>query len=243
MAKPYFFLFLFFSFKSNSLLLAQSYNSDSTLYDLAVQNVISLYSKTLEENTHLYNGMEYIEDHPGVIGSPFWKATSLQTGSIYYDDVLYPNIPLAYDIVKDEVVIRNEQQLSIKLVPEKIGYFFLLGQLFIHIASDSIANPGFQPGLYNVLNKGPIIVLAKRRRTSLRVLKPTDHYEFRELDVYFIRKDEKYYAIDNKGSLFNALRDKKDEMKKFLQENKFKFKKDVENTIVKTVDYYNRLVK
>src|SRR4029079_14150917 len=176
MAKPYFFLFLFFSFKSNSLLLAQSYNSDSTLYDLAVQNVISLYSKTLEENTHLYNGMEYIEDHPGVIGSPFWKATSLQTGSIYYDDVLYPNIPLAYDIVKDEVVIRNEQQLSIKLVPEKIGYFFLFNQLFIHIASDSIANPGFQSGLYNVINKGPVTVLAKRRRTSLRVLKPTDHY-------------------------------------------------------------------
>ena len=243
MAKPYFFLFLFLSFNSSLSLFAQSSNTDSALYDLAVQNIISLYSKTLEENTHLYNGTEYIEDHPGVIGSPFWKATSLQRGSIYYDDVLYPNIPLAYDIVKDEVIIRNQQQLSVKLVPEKIGYFFLFNQLFVHIANDTIANLGFIPGLYNVINKGPATVLAKRRRTSLRVLKPTDHYEFRELDAYFIRKDGKYYTIDNKSSLLNALRDKKDEMKKFLQKNKFKFRKDLEDTIVKTVDYYNLLIK
>ncbi len=74
MTKPHFPLFFFFNFSISSL-FAQAPNTDSILYHLAVQNVISLYNKTLEENIHLYNGMEYIEDHPGVIGSPYWKAT------------------------------------------------------------------------------------------------------------------------------------------------------------------------
>jgi len=161
MTKPYFFLLLFLSFHSIPSLFAQASDADSTLYDLAIQNVISLYNKTLGENTHLYNGMEYIEEHPGVTGSPFWKATFPQTGSIYYDGALYPNISLAYDIAKDEVVIRNEQQLSVKLVPEKIDYFILFNQLFIHIASDSITSPGFHSGLYNIMNDGAATVLAK----------------------------------------------------------------------------------
>lgn len=238
-----FFLFFFFIFNSISFLFAQFSATDSTFYDLAIQKVISLYNKTLEENTHLYNGMEYIEDHPGVIGSPFWKAIMPQMGSIYYDGVLYSNIPLAYDIVKEEVVIRNKQQLSVKLVPEKIDYFILFNQLFIHIANDSISNPGFQPGLYNViLDNASITVLAKRKKTPLRVLLPTDHYEFREVDTYFIKRNEKYYFVDNKSSLLNALQDKKDEIKKFIQKNKFNFKKDFENSIIKTADYYTLLI-
>ncbi|MEP6594860.1 MAG: hypothetical protein ABJA71_02890 [Ginsengibacter sp.] len=242
MTKPHFCLFFFFNFSISSL-FAQEPNTDSILYRLAAQNVVSLYNKTLEENIHLYNGTEYIEDHPGIIGSPYWKSPLLQTGSIHYDGIFYPDIPLAYDIVKDELIIRNQQQLSIKLVPEKIDYFILFNQLFIHIAGDSINNAGFQPGVYNILNTGAVSVFAKRRKTSLRVLQPTDHYEFREQDTYFIRKDEKYYAIDSKSALFNALRDKNQQIKKFFQKNKFNFKKDLENTIIKTIDYYNLLIK
>lgn len=243
MIKPHLFLFFFFNFFSISSLFAQTLNTDSNLYHLAVQNVISLYNKKLEENIHLYNGMEYIEEHPGVIGSPYWKSSLLQPGSIYYDGALYQDVPLAYDIAKEEVVIRNQQQLSIKLVPEKIEYIILLNQLFIRIESDSINNTGLQPGLYNVINNGPVTVLAKRRKTPLRVLQPTDHYEFREQDSYFIREDEKYYSIDNKGTLLNALRDKNEEIKKFFKKNKFNFRKDLENAIIKTVDYYNLLIK
>ena len=88
---------MYLSFNSFSFLFAQSSITDTVFFDSAIQNVISLYSKTLQANTHLYNGAEYI-DHPGVMGSPFWKATTLQVGSIFYDGVLYPDIPLAYDI-------------------------------------------------------------------------------------------------------------------------------------------------
>ena len=243
MIKPYLFLFFLFNFYSITSLVAQGSNTDSIVSQLAVQNVISLYNKTLEEKTHLYNGMEYIEEHPGVTGSPYWKSHLLQKGGIHYDGVYYPDIPLAYDIAKEEVVIRNQQQLSIKLVFEKIGYFILFNQLFIHIAGDSTNSAGFQPGLYNIINNGPVTVLAKRRKTPLRVLQPTDHYEFREQDAYFIRKDEKYYPIDNKSTLLDALQDKDEEMKKFFKKNKFNFRKDLENAIIKTVDYYNLLIK
>ena len=210
---------------------------------MAIQNVISLYNKALEENTHLYNGMEYIGSHPYVSGSAFWRTDTLQEGSIYYDGVFYPNIFLAYDAAKEEVVIKNRQRTSIKLLPEKINYFNLLNQLFVHITSDSTNNYGFKSGWYNILYDGVVTVLAKRRKVALRVLTPTDHYEFREQSFYFINKDGRYYAVDTKSALFTALHDKKEEIKKFVQKNKLNFKKDLENTLIKTADYYSQLKK
>jgi hypothetical protein len=241
MSKSCFLFFLVLSFSSVFSYAQSITDTTGTLYDLAVHNVISLYNKTLQENTHLYNGAEYIEDHPGVNGSPYWNATMPQLGSIFYDGTLYPNIALAYDIAKEEVVIRNQQQLSVKLVPEKIDYFILFNQLFIQIKDEGAGS--LQPGFYNVLNDGIVTVLSKRKKTPLRVLQPVDHYEFKEVDSYFIKKDQKYYAVDNKGSLMDALHDKKDEIKKFIQKNKFNFKKDLENSVVKTADYYNSINK
>lgn len=84
--------------------------------------------------------MEYIESHPDVSGTPFWRTDTLQEGSIYYDGIFYPNIFLAYDAVKEEVAIKNQQRLSIKLLTEKINSFTLSNQLFVNITSDSANN-------------------------------------------------------------------------------------------------------
>lgn len=77
----------------------------------------------------------------------------------------------------------------------------------------------------------------------MRVLTPTDHYEFREQSFYFIKNNGRYYPVDTKSDLLTALHDKKEEVRKFLQKNKLNFKRDFEKLLIKTADYYSQLKK
>ena len=49
------------------------------------------------------------------------------------------------------------------------------------------------------------------------------------------------YEIDSENKLVTLLKDHKSELKKFISKNKLKFKKDPENTLQKTLFYYDQL--
>ncbi len=127
------------SFSSNSI-IAQAPLADSSHYNLALNHLYTSYINAIGENTHLLNGSEYNEDHPGISGNQYWYSNIPQPGSIYYDGVFYRDVLLMYDIVRSDVVIRNKQQLSIKLLNEKINYFILGNKVFRHIKRDSTDN-------------------------------------------------------------------------------------------------------
>jgi len=61
--------------------------------------------------------------------------------------------------------------------------------------------------------------------------------------MFLWKNNERYYPVDTKSDLLTALHDKKEEIKKFVQKNKSDFRKDFENALIKTADYYNQLKK
>jgi len=222
---------------------AQSNLTDSTGGQDAVKNTIDLYYKSIGENAHLYNGSEYISNNYQVNKNPLFESIFSMSGSIAYDGTLYKDVPLAYDIYHEEVIInRYEKNFRIKLANEKIDSFSFFGHHFIRIVPDSADNPLLTIGFYDVMYNGHTTMLVKRRKKyEETVVSSGAITQFIEDDRYFIKKDNVYYDVHNKKTTLQVFKDKKKDLQKLLRKNKIKFKPDPELGIVKTAEYYDQL--
>lgn len=202
---------------------------------------IQHYQMVLGKTTQLYNGAEYIRPFPLAKGSPFLDSGDLQQGAIYFDGVFYPDVPIAYDLVNQEVITPGYQQINIRLVPEKIGYFYIGNRLFIPTQTESVTHNKSTTGYYEVLYHQGIRVLAhyeKRLKQSSGTESPQTFIQY---TTYYLLKDNSLQSINNERTLVAALANHKEEVKHFLRTNQLNFKKAPAETIVKTVAFYTQL--
>ena len=219
---------------------AQDRKSDATFYQEILSNTYKSYVTQAGDNIRLYNGTEYARPYNGISGHPFFDTNSFQKGTVYFDGTQYRDVLMAYDMVGDELIIKAYQDLSLKLVTEKITSFYFSDHLFVRIVQDSNSN-NLQTGFYEILNTGPVLALVKRKKIIERPLRAEDPFKFSEYDSYFLKKDDVYYPIDSRNSLISVFHEYKNEIKIFLRKNKLNFKKDRANTLIKTVGYYTQL--
>ncbi|MEO5595450.1 MAG: hypothetical protein ABIR15_22640 [Chitinophagaceae bacterium] len=222
---------------------AQQPLTDSAFYALSVNNATISYKKQVQENLHIYNGIEYLRTGHGVKGTPFFASDSLQNGGIFYDGRLYENIPLYYDLVTDDVVINNyAQNNQIKLVPEKVNYFYILQHLFIRITADSLLPSFITTGFYEKLYDGKLSVFARHQKIPRLSINASDNdARYAAYNYYFVLLKNTFYRTDNKSDFLSVMDDKKDAIRKYIKDNKINFNKNREASMVKIAEYYSQL--
>ncbi|HEX8532057.1 MAG TPA: hypothetical protein VF646_18610, partial [Cytophagales bacterium] len=67
--------------------------------------------------------------------------------------------------------------------------------------------------------------------------------EFYGRDRYFLRKDGQFHAVKGKGSVLAVFDDRKKELQKFLREQKIRYKRNPESTMVLLARQYDALTK
>ena len=212
---------------------------DTTLHENAL-NAIGVYYQNLGEESPLYNGSEYIEyAYTLQEGHPFFQVVNFINGNVNVDGMIFHDVPMLYDIVKDQLIIQDFQKVyKINLPADRVQQFFLLGHLFVRLnASDQV-----KTGFYDQLYKGKIALFAKREK---KILEKYSNIQISKVvisqDVYYIKKDGVYYTIKNKSSLFSALKSKKKEVQQYLKANDIKFKREPERAMIMAVKYYDQL--
>jgi hypothetical protein len=178
-------------------------------------------------------------------GHPFFESEQMQEGSISYEGIIYPHIFFWYDLVNDEIIIKDfTSNFNIRLLPEKIRYFSILNHVFIRLVQDSTSDASWKNGFYDRLYEGKIMVVAKRKK---QINHSTNAEEvinwFQQYNNYFIIKDDVYYHITNLKSLLSVFRDKKKEIRKFMEEIKPDYRKQREKTMIEIAGYYDKLKK
>jgi hypothetical protein len=217
---------------------------DSTQSQLSTSNAIAFYNKFIGEDAHLYNGSEHALYDFRIKGFPYFESNSLQTGFVNYDSVLYQQVNMAYDIVRDELTInRYNQNFRITLVNEKITYFSLLNHYFVRLIQDTINKSIITTGFYDRLYNGKLKLFAKRQKKIIEKVtaEEGDQLWFEEHDGYFILRNNKYFSIKDKKDLFDFFKDRKKDLKRYLRKNKIRFKDAPELAILKSVEYYDQL--
>lgn len=215
-----------------------------TFLQSAIKNTVLLYNQYAAEQSALYNGSEYKGYDPGIKGDAYFQSGEFTKGTLLYDGGFYENLLLLYDVVTDQVITPHFNKIPyIALVSNKVQEFSFLNQKFIHITPDSTNKGVIVPGFYNVLFEGRAGLLARRVKTIQEsVSQEGVTKEFIANNNYFIRKNGTYHSITSESAMLAVLNDHKKELQQFLKSSNIRFKKDPEQALIRTVQYYNALV-
>ncbi len=214
---------------------------NDSAFDQALANAIGIYYQALGEESPLYNGSEYIEYAFTLQGGhPFFESDTWVNGNINFEGIEFREVPILYDIVKDQVIIPDFQKaFKINLFADGVQQFNLSGHTFIRLVqndSDQIIT-----GFYDLLYKGKIEVLAKREK---KIIEKNINLQIAniviEQDIYYIKKDGICYSIKNKRNLLDVLKDKKKDIQQYLKKISIKFKKDPETLMKLVAEYYDK---
>jgi hypothetical protein len=207
-----------------------------------------LYHHFLSPETGLYNGSQYTYAayYPFPIneGHPFFQSKEFSAGSVFYNNILYENVPLLFDIIKEELLINDPSHVFIiKLNKERIGWFIIWGHTFVRPVPDNTKNTVLNPGFYDLLYNGNTALLKKVTKTlkenSASIEGINDYIV--ESDEYFIKKNNQYYKIKNKKSLMIIMDDKKKEIGQFIKKNKLSLKKNTDDALKRILAFYDEI--
>lgn len=227
---------------------ASSYGQDKQLKDSIRQNIqkshaIALYENLFSgPNSPVYQGHEYLPYVLTARGNAFFITNTWENGSVLFKGRLYSHLPLLYDILKDQLVLRSwNKAFRILLSQQNVGWFNIGAHHFIRVNDEDSSKQSFPPaGYYEELVQGPVLLLAKRIKT---VVIPTYSSigEFEENDLYYIKKGGNFYRAKSKRSVLKALSDHKTAIKQYLRKNNIIFGSDKEAAMIEMVKYENQL--
>jgi hypothetical protein len=233
---------LFITFSTFS----QSDVQDTAFFRASMDNAISLYYKTIGENAHLYNGSEYMVDvvyEKDENKNLYFLSIFLDRGSVFYDGAEYENIPMAYDILHDDLITtRYNQVYRIRLNADKVSHFTFAGHEFVRLSEDSTHHLPFGNGYYEKLYDGKTQVLAKRQKIlEQRYIGGSAYNAYNESDHYFIWKNGVYNPVNTKKSVLALFKEHKKELKKYFRKNKISFSPKPEFAIIQAATYYDQI--
>jgi hypothetical protein len=222
---------------------AQELINDSITSSLYNSFPVSLYYNAIGENAHIYTGYEYFTPDRNIKGSPYFLSDGPVPSRLIYDDSYYQDIPVLFDIARDELVVnRLGQNFKISLVNDKLMSFTVRNHEFIRISRDSAHGIELESGFYDKMYAGKTIVLVKRKRKLQETLVYNSAvYEYKDDYKYYVISAGLIVQVDSKSSVLELFKSKKAEIKSFLRKNKLNFKSDFEKALVATSAYYDQL--
>ncbi len=219
---------------------AQNGSPDSLRYSTAAEQVVASYNAVIDDQSELYNGMEYQLYPPAYKGSPYFQNNTIFMPAIVrYNGIWYKNVPALYDMYSDVIVSVLKDHLYI-LRSDKISDVYLSGHHFVYLDNPKIEN--LTPGFYDQLYNGKTEVLVKRtRKVQSIVTDQTVEVIYENRDVIYIKNGSNYTPINSKASVMDIFKDKAKQLNQYLNNNKISYRKDKEQSIVKLASYYDQL--
>ena len=240
-----FYLFFPLYFLSVFSLCGRTYGqaSDSAAQQQSLQYATALYAETIADESHLYNGTQYVNyDKYYVEGHQFFRTDEAAVGGIFYDGTWYAQVPMLYDIMLDKIVLEHPaSEFQLSLINEKVKYFTFLDHTYINLEKDSLVGTNLKTGFYDLLHHGKIQLLAKRTKNlQEQATQEGMKGHFEQVNKYYIRKENIYYPVKDKRSVLKVLPDKKKELQRYAREQKLKFGKNREKAILQLTRFYDK---
>lgn len=220
-----------------------------TVINSTAYQAVQQYHRFIGHSAPIYNGPAYlVYDHLLFSGHPYFQTVGFHNGYIMYDNILYENVPLKFDVVKDNIVTSEPAGvLQFSLFNEKIRYFNVMGHTFVRIVRDSTHD--VSTGFYDELYRGSHVNLYRKDFKKIwDDLSASDAGGIRRIvdssSTYYVNMNNSFHSVAGRKQLLNVFKDKRPEIRQFIRKNKFKFRRDDrESSMIRTVAYYDSLTK
>ena len=178
-----------------------------------------VHADTLNNNSLLYNGTEYIKQFDQTKGTPFFP-TEKTNGSVLYFGNWYQNLDLLYDIQDDVVITRDILGLlKMRLTREKLDEFIVDGHHFVKL---KLTTPSGE--FYEQFYKGQRSLLMQWRKVTDSEDPQNQKFILRK--TLFVLDKGEIIPLDKTSDLFSIDPKHQKELKKIYREQKISFKKD-----------------
>ncbi|CAG5007402.1 hypothetical protein DYBT9275_04037 [Dyadobacter sp. CECT 9275] len=200
------------------------------------------YKRATAYTQNLYNGRIYYLYDPKAEEHQFYVERKWEKGSVYYDGQRFDSIPMLYDIVRDELVIRSLQGDYMLLQSERVKYFDLMGHHFDRMITGKTIGPSMQTGFYDLIYKGKTRTLVRRKKERQeKIIEKKIIPLFPQKDFYYIFQNGMYHQVRSKKSVLALFPEHSRELKKVLREQHIKYRKNREAAISTMVARYDEL--
>jgi hypothetical protein len=216
---------------------------DTAFLASAVKKTIGRYQNGIGAQARLYNGSKYAEPEHTFEEHPYFLSIDWLTGDVVYDSESFENVPLMLDLNSGQLITEHYSNgQSIQLVQEKVHTFRIAGHLFENIQNDSVGNTLPGSGYYEILYSGKTSVVVKRQKLLHEEIENAAiEITFEERNRYYVFTDSVFNQIKSKASLIKLLRDKKQQIKKFLRQKKLRMSDNREAVYKSVAEYYDSL--
>jgi hypothetical protein len=201
---------------------------DSTIHD------------TIPDRQLLFNGRIVRSSYSKIIGHQFFLTKDWLKGDVNINEITFHNIQLKYDIYNDQLIAFLNQVTAVQLNKELIKEFTLT----IENRKDIFEN--FNTGKDNpvngfgqVLYKGDIYLINKYVKRIQQLAISNRYDEFYQQQALYILKGGNFYKVTGKKDLINILSDKKQQVQKYIKENKIRIRKKDPASFIPVLKFYD----
>ena len=220
---------------------SQSGAGDTTFITAAAKNTVERYRKALGVQAKLNNGSKYRPPEQDVDEHPYFLSDDWMMGDVYYDDELFIEVPLMYDLYSGQLITEHSASgHAIQLIFEKVSYFKVRDHLFEKIYNESVNGSLPATGFYDILYAGETKVVSRRQKLQTEEIYNTYvEVGYDEKNRYFLFKNGIFFPVNNKASVLKVLGDEKQKLKRFLKAGKIKFSENKELALKSMAAFYD----
>lgn len=203
--------------------------TDSAAVASAVTAASQQYAKAVRLESLLFNGPEYVNRTlPGTIGHPFFESAEPQLGTAVYQGGYFEGVPLSYDLTLDQVVMTYPNQaVTIVLVSEKLSAFSLGSHQFVRVRGDSATKEVLPTGFYEVLQPGPVSLLARHtKRTQQTTVQQNLRIKLEQTDKLIVRTASAASEVTSLKNLVAVLPAHQADVQRYARQQKLRFGAD-----------------
>lgn len=168
----------------------------------------SLFDNSIEkENLEINNGVLFIDTYNTYKKSNRYFENDLYNdGTVFYNNQLYTNMLLKYDIYKDELIKKMDGKtnfMGINLIKDKIDFFYINNKKFVNLNKLQVIKPKFIDGFYEelVLSRNFILYTKYHKEKIDLISNDSVLIDFQEKDKYVIFYKLIFFEIESKKDL------------------------------------------
>lgn len=230
-----------------SLLLLVAYKSQSQN-----DSSISLHdwydSKVGKENLDFNNGKILLNYDIILKNNDRFYFDNYTLGSVVYDNQLYNNVLLNYDINNDDLIIKPNginDKMPIILNKSKVNSFTVDGKTYSNLGYNKILNDEIVSGFFEeVLSNNKIKFYVKHEKYRKKIISDNLVYDdFTATTSFVIYYNEQYYKITNKKSLLKIFPELKKNINEYYSNNSSVEKSNKIKFLENLFKYINTIIK
>ncbi|MAB39664.1 MAG: hypothetical protein CL528_05420 [Aequorivita sp.] len=212
--------------------------SQSNLQD----NIYETYDKIVGlDNTGLYNGTEFTDLFLNTDGTyRYYEGYDYTRGSITYNGQHYVNVLLKYDLLRDNILARSDDNLSVfnvTLIPGFVDSFSIYNHKFVRLPEIDLGLGG--NGFFEVGYVGNDLELYIKHTKKMKdkALKNGIQYRFSEDNYYVLKHNGTFFLVNSSKDIREILPQKSEEIREYFKSYKAIYKSNPDVFMARLIKY------